>query len=195
MTGRDMVGACLALYGPRTTIIVYNEKIEQCQEFSLKEGEEEEEFWVLTRQKIRVAPQTRIFAAMNARAIVDHIAYRECIEFWIKTGYTLRYSGALSADAYHLLIKGEGVYAQVGSKSMKAKLRLLYELLPVAFLVDKAGGSSTNGNENLLDLVIEGYYQKETAVIGSLDEVERFERFVKAHAVDQKALDEKLAGN
>ncbi len=27
MTGRDIVGACLALYGPRTTIIVYNEKI------------------------------------------------------------------------------------------------------------------------------------------------------------------------
>lgn len=152
MTGRDMVGAALAVYGPRTTIIVYNDKLEQCQEYSLIENEDEEEFWVLTRESIRVAPQTRIFSPMNSRAIVDNIAYRQCIDFWIKTGYSLRYSGALSADAYHLLIKGEGVYTQLGSKTMKAKLRLLYELIPVAFLVEKAGGSSTDGNDNLLDI-------------------------------------------
>ena len=145
MSGRDMVGAALAVYGSRTTIIVYNEKMECPQEFTLKEAEDEEEYWILTKEQIKISYNTRIFSPMNSRAIVDNIAYRQCLDFWIKTGYTLRYSGALSADSYHILQKGEGVYTSIGSKTMKCKLRLLYELMPVSFLVEKAGGKSTDG--------------------------------------------------
>lgn len=182
--GSDMVGAALAVYGSRTTVIVYN-AIKDCpQEFTLKENDKEEEFWVLTKEQIQISPSTRIFSPMNSRAIVDHIAYRQCIDFWIKTGYALRYSGALSADSYHLLIKGEGVYTSIGSKTMKCKLRLLYELIPVSFLVEKAGGKSTNGYCSILEIPIEGYYQKSSITVGSSEEVERMERFIKANKTE-----------
>lgn len=80
------------------------------------------------------------------------------IEFWIRSGYALRYSGALSADIYHLLFKGEGVFCSIGSKLQKKKLRILYECAPIAFLVEKAGGLSSNGEVSVLDVIIEGYY-------------------------------------
>jgi sedoheptulose-bisphosphatase len=194
MVGRDMVGAALAVYGPRTTIIVFNDKLDTPQEFTLKEGDNDEEFWILTKDKIDVAYSTRIFAPMNSRAIVDNIAYRNCIDFWIKTGYSLRYSGALSADSYHLLTKGEGVYTSIGSKTMKCKLRLLYELTPVSFLVEKAGGKSTDGEQSILDIPIDGWYQKSSITVGSTEEVERMERFNVAFK-EQQAQEDKALGN
>mgnify|MGYP001567594319 CR=1 FL=1 len=95
------------------------------------------------------------------------------IEFWSKSGYSLRYSGALSADAYHLLIKWEGVYCSLGSEIQKKKLRILYECVPIAFLIEKAGGLSSNGEISLMDVKVNGYYQKSDLIVGSKEEVER----------------------
>jgi len=95
------------------------------------------------------------------------------IEFWTKAGYALRYSGSLSADIYHMLLKGEGVYCSLGSKLQKKKLRILYECAPIAFLIEKAKGLSSNGEISLLDVKVEGYYQKTDLIVGSKEEVER----------------------
>ena len=120
-----------------------------------------------------MAKATRIFSPANSRAILDNLAYRQCIEFWTKAGYALRYSGSLSADIYHMLVKGEGVYCSIGSKLQKKKLRILYECQPIAFLVEKAGGLSSNGENSLLDVKVEGYYQKTDLIVGSKEEVQR----------------------
>lgn len=37
-----------------------------------------------------------------------------------------------------------------------SRLQLLYEILPVAFLIEKAGGKTTNGDTSVLDIVIKG---------------------------------------
>lgn len=80
------------------------------------------------------------------------------IEFWTRSGYVLRYTGSLSADCYHMFSKGEGLYCSIGSKLQKKKLRILYECAPIAFLVEKAGGLSSNGEVSMLDVIVEGYY-------------------------------------
>jgi hypothetical protein len=38
MTGRDMVGAVIAIYGPKTTMIAYNSLSNTVDEWTLKEG-------------------------------------------------------------------------------------------------------------------------------------------------------------
>ena len=55
--------------------------------------------------------------------------------------YTLRYTGGMVPDVYHILIKGKGVFTNVSSPTAKAKLRLLYECAPIALLVEAAGGA------------------------------------------------------
>jgi len=143
-----------------------------------------EEYWERTRDNIKIARSTKYFSPANSRAILDNIPYRQMLEFWSRSGYALRYSGALSADAYHLLIKGEGIYCSIGSKLQKKKLRILYECVPIAYLIEKAGGKSSNGETSLLDVIVDGYYQKSNIIVGSRDEVERMQRFT---AADKKA--------
>ncbi len=76
-----------------------------------------------------------------------------------------------------MLVKGEGVYCSIGSKLQKKKLRILYECAPIAFLIEKAGGLSSNGEISLLDVKVEGYYQKSDFIVGSKEEVERVQRY------------------
>jgi len=47
-----------------------------------------------------------------------------------------------------------GVFVNPESPSAKAKLRLLYEVAPIAYLVEKAGGKSSNGEQSCLNLVV-----------------------------------------
>lgn len=37
-----------------------------------------------------------------------------------------------------------------------SRLQLIYEILPVAFLIEKAGGKTSNGSMSVLDIVIKG---------------------------------------
>jgi sedoheptulose-bisphosphatase len=37
-------------------------------------------------------------------------------------------------DVYHILIKSEGIFANVSSEKSKAKLRLVYEVAPISLL-------------------------------------------------------------
>lgn len=53
-----------------------------------------------------------------------------------------------------MLVKGKGIFVNVGSKKSKSKLRLLYEVAPLAFLVEKAGGKSSEGEQSVLDVEI-----------------------------------------
>jgi sedoheptulose-bisphosphatase len=60
------------------------------------------------------------------------------------------------------------------------KLRFLYEVAPIAFLIEKAGGKSSDGEKSIMDVKVTGFVQKGDIIIGSYHEVERVERFLKA---------------
>ena len=143
---------------------------------------------------LKLSKSTRIFSPANSRAILDNLAYRKVIEFWTNAGYALRYSGSLSADIYHMFIKGEGVYCSLGSKLQKKKLRILYECAPLAFLIEKAGGLSSNGEVSILDIIVDGYYQKTDLIVGSKEEVQRVQRFVIAEKKKRKILNSSAGG-
>jgi fructose-1,6-bisphosphatase I len=64
----------------------------------------------------------------------------------------------MAPDCYHVFTKGEGIFSSVSAEpKVGPKLRVLYECLPIAFLCEKAGGLSSNGEICLLDLKVEGY--------------------------------------
>src|SRR3954467_5366574 len=56
--------------------------------------------------------------------------------------YSLRYVGSMVADVHRTLIYG-GVFAYpADSKNHAGKLRLLYEVCPMSWLMEQAGGAS-----------------------------------------------------
>lgn len=76
----------------------------------------------------------------------------------MESGYTLRYSGGLAPDAAQIMLKGHGVFSCIVSNKHKAKLRVLYEVGPIAFLIEKAGGKTiTDGRVSLMEIPIKGY--------------------------------------
>lgn len=52
-----------------------------------------------------------------------------------------------------------------------SRLGLLYECCPLAFLIEKAGGSASTGVESVLDLKIQGFTQKINFIAGSTEDV------------------------
>ena len=77
---------------------------------------------------------------------------------WLDSGYTLRYSGGFAPDAAQIMLKGHGIFSCIASNKHKAKLRVLYEVGPIAFLIEKAGGKTvTDKRVSLMEVEIRGY--------------------------------------
>ena len=77
--------------------------------------------------------------------------------------YSLRYIGSLVADFHRNLLYG-GIFLYPADykdpKKPKAKLRLLYEANPLAFIVEQAGGMASTGKERILDIQATELHQK-----------------------------------
>jgi sedoheptulose-bisphosphatase len=89
-----------------------------------------------------IKEKTNIFSPGNLRAASDNSAYRDIVNSWILKGYTLRYTGGMVPDVSQIFIKGHGIFSCCCSKNHKAKLRVLYEVACVGFLIEKAGGKT-----------------------------------------------------
>ncbi len=92
-------------------------------------------------------------------------------------GYSARYGGALVGDFHRILQQG-GVFLYPGTVNKpEGKIRLLYESLPLAFLVEQAGGKASTGKERLMDVIPEKLHARSPLIIGSPKDVELVESF------------------
>jgi len=167
--GREQKAAVVAVYGPRTTVLLTIG--EGVVEFTLSPDEE----WKLSQEVFEIK-EGKMFAPGNLRACKERPDYLELVNYWIKEQYTLRYSGGMVPDINHILKKGKGIFSYPGYGDMPdGKLRLLIECAPMAFLVEQAGGAASDGKEQILDKVVESLDQRTPIYIGSKSEVERCE--------------------
>jgi len=70
------------------------------------------------------------------------------------------------------------------------KLRLLYECIPIAYLIRAAKGIANNGEIDILDVVVEHYEQKVGFIAGSIEEVEFINTTLKCGGTNVNTLDE-----
>ena len=77
----------------------------------------------------------KLFAPGNLRATFDNPAYQRLINYYLGEKYTLRYTGGMVPDVFQILVKEKGVFTNVTSPTTKAKLRILFEVAPLALLV------------------------------------------------------------
>jgi len=92
--------------------------------------------------------------------------------------YTQRYIGSMVADVHRNLIKG-GIFMYPGTiEKPKGKLRLLYECNPFAFIVEVAGGKSSNGEVSILDIQPTELHQRAPFFVGSKKMMEELEGYL-----------------
>jgi len=112
----------------------------------------------------------------GARKFVEHITSRKDK----RTSYSSRYCGALVADFHRCLLEG-GIYmypSEVATDGKrKGKIRLMYEIAPLAMVAEQAGGRASNGKMRALDIVPREIHERQPVYIGSADEVSLAEEF------------------
>ncbi len=172
-TGKKTMAAALYItYGPLMTIVYSAGK--GTHEFVLnREGE-----YVLAQENISLQTKGSIFSPGGLRRewLPEHRKFIEALE---KDGYKLRYSGGFVPDINQVLIKKGGIFTYPAlTKAPRGKLRLLFELQPMAFIIEQAGGQATDGRTDILSLKVEILDQCSPVYIGSTTEVQMAHQFL-----------------
>jgi fructose-1,6-bisphosphatase I len=165
--GRKQVAAMFILYGPRVSLVysVGN----GVHEFTMNHLME----FTLTRENVKMQPSGNIYSPGGLRN-----KYSEGDEKFIRyleaKGAKLRYSGGFVPDINQVLMKGKGIFMYPAlNGSPNGKLRLLFELNPMAYLMEQAGGAATNGKVPILDLKPESLDQRAPIYIGCTEDVDK----------------------
>ena len=138
--------------------------------------------FMLTQEDIQIPADTKEFAInMSNMRHWDAPVKRyidECLAG--KDGprgkdFNMRWIASMVADVHRILMRG-GVFMYPWDKrepEKAGKLRLMYEANPMSWLVEQAGGASTNGRQRIMDLQPTKLHERVAVVLGSKNEVER----------------------
>ena len=174
------IASLLGVFGPRTTAIIALKipgTSPTCFEVGLGRSADSLA-WEVLRTEIALSaaavPKTRYFAPANLRSAAESKPYMQLVSHFISEKYTLRYSGGLVPDLVHALVKGHGIYVSPVTAASKAKLRRLYELCPVALIMECAGGAAVDPSTGLgiLDTPLKDTDERAGLLCGNVGEVE-----------------------
>ncbi|QQX00137.1 class 1 fructose-bisphosphatase [Helicobacter pylori] len=103
---------------------------------------------------------------------------KKALEGFFAKNYRLRYSGSMVADVHHVLIKKGGMFSYP-----QKKLRKLFEVFPLALMVEKAKGEAfyfdKGVKKRLLDQSVESYHEKSECYLASQHEARILEKYLK----------------
>lgn len=174
--GKDQLAAGFVVYGPRTTFVLCPGRGLGVHEFFMNiDGQ-----FYLAKENLKASDPAKYFAPGNLRACKERDDYKKLLDYWVSSGYTLRYSGGMVPDLNHIFLKGNGIFTYPPySEAPEGKLRLLYECAPMAFLTEEAGGAATDGKISILEKQIQNLHQRTPIYIGSKEEVKRAQSILK----------------
>lgn len=175
--GRQQVAAGYVLYGPSTMLVLTTGQ--GVNMFTL--NPETQEF-ILTQAQVKIPADTQEFAinASNQRhweqPVKQYIA--ELLDG--KTGtrakdFNMRWVACMVGDVHRILTRG-GVFLypyDTKDPNKAGRLRLMYEANPMSFLVEQAGGKSSTGRQDIMDVAPHDLHQRIPVILGSKNEVER----------------------
>jgi len=175
--GRQQVAAGYCVYGPQTTLV-----LTVGHGVAMFTLDREQGSFVLTEEDVRIPADTKEFAINMSNMRHWDAPTRRYIDECLQGSegprgkdFNMRWIASMVADVHRILSRG-GVFMYPWDKrepGKPGKLRLMYEANPMAWLVEQAGGSATNGHQRILDIAPEQLHQRVSVVLGSKNEVER----------------------
>jgi fructose-1,6-bisphosphatase I len=166
--GCDLVGAAYTLYGPITTMMSAAD--DEATEYVIEGGERRV---VTDAVALPAEPTVYGFGGRVPDWTDEFTDYARDIE--ADTNLKLRYSGAMIGDVNQVLTYG-GVFAYPELESAPSgKLRLQFEGNPIAYIVESAGGRSSNGERSLLDIDPEDLHGRAPVHVGNAALIDRLE--------------------
>ena len=175
--GNRQVAAGYCIYGSQTTLVLtVGDGVAM---FTL---DREQGSFFLIEENVQIPADTKEFAVnMSNMRHWDEPVRRyvdECLqgkEGPLAKDFNMRWVASMVGDVHRILCRG-GIFMYPWDKrepEKAGKLRLMYEANPMSWLVEQAGGASTNGRERILDLQPGKLHERVSVVLGSRNEVER----------------------
>ena len=174
--GRNQRGAGFVVYGPQTLFVLSIGGPTAAFILDPRVGT-----FATLNPALSIAPDSHEYA-INAsnyrhwdpavRAFIDDALQGE--EGRLSKNHNMRWVASMVADAYRIFTRG-GVFLYPGDQRKGynlGRLRLLYEVSPIAFLVEHAGGKATDGAKRILDIVPSEIHQRSPLVFGSAQVVD-----------------------
>ncbi|WP_017446418.1 class 1 fructose-bisphosphatase [Gayadomonas joobiniege] len=178
-TGRKQLAAGYVLYGPSTMLMLNTGGATRCFTLDRTHGG-----FLLTNEAVSIPKQTAEFSINMANSrfwfepTTKYIA--ELLQGEVgprNKRFNMRWNAAMVGDIHRVLSRG-GIFLYPKDNrdaDKPAKLRLLYEAMPMAMLIEGAGGSAYAESSAILDIEPDSLHQRVPVIMGSADEV--------AHAV------------
>lgn len=178
--GNAIVAAGYSVYGAKTSF-VYSAG-SGVHGFTLDPSIGE---FVLTEERIQIPERGSIFSVNEGNTPWWGSDMKRFVEELKATNrdsakpYTGRYVGSLVADFDRTIRRGGIFMYPVDSRRPKGRLRLLYECLPLAFIIEHAGGTATNGERRLIDVTPSDIHERSAFIAGGPFEMQWYESVVK----------------
>ena len=173
-TGTRQLATGFILYGSSTELV-----------FTLGDGvhnftlDKQLNQFFLTKENFSIPPIANEFAINYSNCnfwhppVVDFINYCCEIDDENKKRYNMRWIASLVAETFRVLQRG-GIFLYPSDKSILksgGRLRLMYEVNPIGFLIEQAGGLAIDGFGRVLDIKPTTIHQRVPMIFGSCENV------------------------
>lgn len=179
--GHKQVAAGYAIYGPQTLLILTVGQGVVGFTFDREANE-----WYLSHEQITIPEDTQEFAinmsnyrhwASPVRNYID-----DCLAGATgprEKNFNMRWIASMVADVHRILMRG-GIFMypwDAREPNKAGKLRLMYEANPMSFIVEQAGGASTDCQQRILAIQPAELHQRVSVCLGSKNEVEQVMKY------------------
>lgn len=173
--GRKQVAAGYVLYGPSSLLVMTTGNGVNLFTLDTNIGE-----FVLTKEALQIPEDTAEFAINMSnqrfwepemKQYIDDCLLGE--EGPLGKRYNMRWVASMVAEVHRILIRG-GIFMYPYDNrdpSKAGKLRLMYEGNPMSMIVEQAGGASSTGRMDIMDVAPQGIHDRVPVVLGSKNEV------------------------
>merc|ERR1712112_309130 len=177
-SGRQIAAAGYALYGSATMIVLSTGHGVNGFMLDPSIGE-----FALTDPNMTLKPRGKIYSINEGYEEKWEAAVKEYVKSK-KQGkpYGGRYIGSMVADVHRTLKYGGIFMYPATADAPSGKLRVLYECMPMAFIVEQAGGLASNGKIPILDMVPKKLHERSPIFLGSEDDVEDILACIAKHS-------------
>ncbi len=172
--GRQQIAAGYILYGSSTVFVLTTGNGVDMFVLDSAVGS-----FMLVNKGIRIPEYGKTYSVNEAYIDSFPPGYQAYLKDAHASGYSSRYIGSMVADVHRTLMNGGVFLYPPTRKHPDGKLRLLYEVNPMSFIIEQAGGLAYSGRERTLDLQPRQLHQRAAVMLGSAREIERIQSHLR----------------
>ncbi len=172
---KDIVAAGYIIYGS-STMMVYSSG-NGLNGFTLEPSIGE---FLLSHPNIKIPESPKYYSVNRANCTEWSLGVRRYTE-WLERHQpklSLRYIGSMVADVHRTLLSGGVFYYPADRTQTSGKLRFLFEVAPMSFLVEQAGGYASTGVSPVSDFKPTSLHARCPVFLGNTNLVKPIEQFV-----------------